>query len=309
LRQTPTDPIDLANLGTIDKYLKIGHSLSATSDVATMMPAPNPQFHQLKVRNLIVAYLVIHFGLGFVLGIFGSTKLAIDPNFVSILYIVGIVATCVWAVQRCDRSNISVDWIIGDRPKQIRWLKLTGLTVAATAFSVGSATVIFSLIYIYFPDFVKNLIESSSLNASQSSSVVTHVWNFLAMVVVAPIAEEFLFRGIILNRWRERWGAARGLLASALFFGCLHPHPIGLSMFGLIMGLLYLRDRSLWTPIFCHAINNLIAFTSIVASGANLDRSDLGADLLPNIIGGTLISAIALGFLGRFIARNFPKPQ
>jgi uncharacterized protein len=286
----------------------LGHSLRATSAVA-MIPPANSQFNQLKVRHLIAAYLVIHFGVGVILGIFGSTKLLEHPDFSLIIYVLGIIATCVWVMQRCGQLQISIDGIVGVLPKQTRWLKLTGLTIAVTAFSLGSALVIFSLIQTVFPDFVKNLLESNSFDTKQGSSLVTYIWNFIALVVVAPIAEEFLFRGIILNRWRERWGTPRALIYSSFFFGFLHPHPIGLSMFGLIMGLLYLRDKTLWTPIFCHTLNNLLAFISIVSSGSNPDRSDLSSGLLPNLVGGALISAIALVFLGRFIARNFPNNQ
>jgi uncharacterized protein len=274
-----------------------------------MIPADNPQFNQLKVRNLIVAYLLIHVGVGVILGIFGSTNLLKNPSFPLIMYVLGIIPTCLWVVQKCDRLQISIDGIVGDRPKQVRWLKLTGLTIAVTSFSIGSALVIFSLMQTVFPDFVKTLLENNNLDSKQGNSLLIYIWNFIALVAVAPIAEEFLFRGIILNRWRERWGAPRALIFSSLFFGFLHPHPIGLSMFGLVMGLLYLRDKTLWTPIFCHALNNLFAFISIVLSGSNPDRTDLASDLVPNLIGGTIISAIALVFLGRFIARNFPSHQ
>jgi uncharacterized protein len=274
-----------------------------------MIPTANPQFNQLKVRNLIAAYLVIHFGVGVVLGIFGSANLLKNPSFPLIMYVVGIIPTCLWAIQRCDRLQISIDGLVGNLPKQPRWLKLSGLTIAVTSFSIGSALIIFSLMQAFFPDFVKTLIASNNLDATQGNSLLTHIWTFIALVVVAPITEEFLFRGIILNRWRERWGTPRALIYSSLFFGFLHPHPIGLSMFGLVMGLLYLRDKTLWTPVFCHALNNFFVFISIVLSGSNADRTDLSSDLLPNIIGGTLISAIALVFLGRFIARNFPNHQ
>jgi uncharacterized protein len=295
-------------LGTIILVPQIGHSLPATSDVA-MLPATNSQFHQLKVRYLIAAYLLIHFGLGFMLGVFGFADSFKHPDFTSIFYIVGIVITCLWTIQRCDRLEINIDRLIGDLPKQTRWLKLTGLTFAVTAFSVGSALVTFSLLQIFFPDFVNSLIADSSIKASQGNSLITQMWTFIALVMVAPTAEEFLFRGIILNRWSERWGAPKALLASSLFFGCLHPHPIGLSMFGLVMGLLYLRDKTLWTPIFCHTLNNLAAFVSMVLSGGNADRTALSNALLPNIVVGTIISAIALVFLWRFIDRNFPKKQ
>lgn len=274
-----------------------------------MIPPASSQFNQLKVRNLIAAYLVIHFGVGVILGIFGATELLKRPDFSLIIYVLGIVATCVWAMQRCGQLQISIDDIVGTLPKQTRWLKLTGLTIAVTSFSLGTALVILSSIQVFFPDLVKTLIANNSLDANQGNSLLTYIWNFIALVAVAPITEEFLFRGIILNRWREKWGAPRALIGSSLLFGFLHPHPIGLSMFGLVMGLLYLRDKTLWTPVFCHILNNLFAFVSIVLSGSNPDRSDLASQLLPNLIGGALISAIALGFLGRFIARNFPNNQ
>jgi uncharacterized protein len=87
------------------------------------------------------------------------------------------------------------------------------------------------------------------------------------VTVLAPIAEEFLFRGYIftaLRNWAGGWGAA--LLTGALF-GVIHSSPdrpaaylVPLALFGVLLCLLYWRTGSLYPCIALHAINNSVAF-------------------------------------------------
>ena len=82
----------------------------------------------------------------------------------------------------------------------------------------------------------------------------------LSAVVAAPLAEELLFRGLVLSWLAARippWGA---VLLSSLLFGLAHfplwPDPIPLTFFGVVLGLSYVHTQSLWTPIFLHAAFN-----------------------------------------------------
>jgi membrane protease YdiL (CAAX protease family) len=82
-------------------------------------------------------------------------------------------------------------------------------------------------------------------------------------VVIAPVVEELVFRGIVLRRWAFKWGVWRGLLASSAVFGLLHgPSAPGLIAFGVVMGLVYIKTSNLWVPIGCHMLNNALALTS-----------------------------------------------
>jgi len=83
---------------------------------------------------------------------------------------------------------------------------------------------------------------------------------FLA-VIMAPLIEEFLFRGYLLNRWTLKFGTVPAMLLSAGLFGVLHPDMLGAFMFALLMSLLYLKTRSLVAPILVHISNNAIAVT------------------------------------------------
>ena len=80
--------------------------------------------------------------------------------------------------------------------------------------------------------------------------------------VIAPVAEEFFFRGILqtvlLNTLKSRWTAI--LLASTVF-AAIHfsqPHAIpALFVLAVIMGYVYERSGSLIPPIAIHSLFNL----------------------------------------------------
>lgn len=83
----------------------------------------------------------------------------------------------------------------------------------------------------------------------------------LAYVVVAPLSEEILFRGIIFRKTKEfipLWGA---ILISALAFALYHGNlQQGLYAFvcGVILAWVYHVSDSFWMPVLFHASANLI---------------------------------------------------
>jgi membrane protease YdiL (CAAX protease family) len=85
--------------------------------------------------------------------------------------------------------------------------------------------------------------------------------------VIAPIAEELLFRGYIftaLRGWAGVWGSAA---ITGILFGAIHVDPdrpaaflLPLAVFGFILCLLYWKTGSLYPCIALHSINNAVAF-------------------------------------------------
>lgn len=91
--------------------------------------------------------------------------------------------------------------------------------------------------------------------------------------VVAPICEEFLFRGYIfraLYNWRGLWPAA---LITALIFGGVHAGSapavdlLPLAALGFGLCLLYRYTGSLYPCIVAHSLNNSIAFGALEGWG------------------------------------------
>ncbi len=83
--------------------------------------------------------------------------------------------------------------------------------------------------------------------------------SFLLLVVIAPVTEEFLFRGAILQGFLRRYSARKAILVSAIFFGALHMNPWQFGpavVLGIIYGWWCLRTNSLGPGLVGHALNN-----------------------------------------------------
>jgi membrane protease YdiL (CAAX protease family) len=84
-------------------------------------------------------------------------------------------------------------------------------------------------------------------------------------IVVAPVAEEMIFRGFLYRGWSSsRLGAWGAIVLVSLIFGLMHLQYTWLGMadcvvFGLICGWLRLRTGSLLVPILLHVLNNMWA--------------------------------------------------
>jgi membrane protease YdiL (CAAX protease family) len=95
---------------------------------------------------------------------------------------------------------------------------------------------------------------------------VTHFgWLALAIVVCAPIGEEFIFRGFLFKGWMEsglgKWGT---VLLTSFLFAIIHSQYgvwglTGVFILGVLMGIARVRSNSLWAPISIHFANNLMA--------------------------------------------------
>jgi membrane protease YdiL (CAAX protease family) len=78
-------------------------------------------------------------------------------------------------------------------------------------------------------------------------------------VIVAPVAEEIIFRGYFYGVIRRYGGCIPALLTSSLLFAAIHDHlpsAPGLFVLATILCLLYERTGSLWANITLHAAFN-----------------------------------------------------
>ena len=88
------------------------------------------------------------------------------------------------------------------------------------------------------------------------------------MLILMPVGEEILFRGIAYIGFAGRFGQAKGIVLSALLFALLHGYirsfvPLVLGgvpifLMGLTLAWLYLRTKSLIPCIITHSLVNLI---------------------------------------------------
>jgi membrane protease YdiL (CAAX protease family) len=85
----------------------------------------------------------------------------------------------------------------------------------------------------------------------------------IVIVVVAPLTEELLFRGLILRGLLQRYGTVPAVLLSAFLFALVHVNPYQFASaitMGVFLAWLFVRTRSLWPSIIAHALFNCHAF-------------------------------------------------
>lgn len=122
-------------------------------------------------------------------------------------------------------------------------------------------------------------------------------WTLMTVMVMAPLFEETIFRGVLLESVRARYGAVAALLIPAVMFGVIHIHPalvLNATVMGLVLGFIYLRSDSLWSTIILHAINNGIAYLLLLCGVQNLQLNELIAS--PTLY--TVVYIVALVVFG-----------
>lgn len=96
-------------------------------------------------------------------------------------------------------------------------------------------------------------------------------WAILMLVLLAPVFEETLFRGLVLEPARRKWGASAAVFISALLFGLVHypilPQMVNAFVMGVMLGYIYVLSCSLMPVIIIHAANNALAFLSLELTG------------------------------------------
>jgi len=85
------------------------------------------------------------------------------------------------------------------------------------------------------------------------------------MIIIAPIIEEFVYRGIIFNYCRKKASLHWAVLISASLFSIVHFNPEGiifLLIYGVMFAIVYYKTNNLLIPILLHSSINAIAFFS-----------------------------------------------
>jgi len=126
----------------------------------------------------------------------------------------------------------------------------------------------------------------------------------LGSVILAPIGEELMFRGFLMNLWMKRWGLWGAVIASSIVFGLFHrQHALFAGLMGFAFALVYLRYDSLLPGIALHATYNLLAFNWLLGQFSAMKARSTIQDLtnwIPEMIVAILFFPVAYIFWRRF---------
>lgn len=119
-------------------------------------------------------------------------------------------------------------------------------------------------------------------------------------IVMAPLFEEFLHRGIILDSFLQRYSRGKALLLSSVFFTIGHASWMASPEFfltGIFLGYWYVLTRSLWVSILAHALVNLLGH-HISCALCGLDPSTEFPQVVPPGEPNWLLALLGVALLG-----------
>lgn len=129
-------------------------------------------------------------------------------------------------------------------------------------YFLTSVMVAFVLSFVNLPGL--NLQQQQQVGFQNLANGFEYVAAFVALVVVAPVFEEVIFRGFLFGRIRERSGFWPSAILTSLTFAALHGQVnVGIDVFILSMFLCFLREKfdSIWPGVMVHALKNGLAYT------------------------------------------------
>lgn len=129
-------------------------------------------------------------------------------------------------------------------------------------------------------------------------------WSILTAVVMAPILEEILFRGVIQGSAYSKYGALKSILISSAAFGIIHLIPqqvIYAFVAGIILGYIYWRTQSILSVIIVHALNNGIAFIQKIIFGDDISNSSMKELISSDTLYWIVYSIVTIFFITALI--------
>ena len=145
--------------------------------------------------------------------------------------------------------------VFGVRRTTTRWL-LRGLVGGLLAFALKFPV---TRLYVLLSGNSGN--PQADWSTTAAGGVFTLISSMLLLGVLTPIGEELLFRGVVTTVLL-RYGAAVGVVGSAMIFAVLHGVPntmFAAVIVGLIAGDLRRRSESIWPGVGVHVVFNLLS--------------------------------------------------
>lgn len=286
-----------------------------------MTPFGGGVFDRLRARYLLAGMLLAAIVVQVVLGALAKGA-APDPRVVSMIDTLALAGVVMVMARRAG-----LEWPRVFGPPLTRGslavvIPAVPVNIVAilTLIASGSAFVMVPLSYVD-PAFVERLFLTPPA-AFVAKTPGQLVLLLIVGGVMAPIAEEVFFRGILMQRWAQRWGTLGGAVASSALFALLHQEWLGRFAAGMLLAALYLRTRTLWAPIVAHALTNILVIAPVgiyrLVHASPPERETI-ADLreaLPSsawqfVLGGALVVAYVRlywpdGMLGRVFSGPIP---
>ena len=143
------------------------------------------------------------------------------------------------------------------------------LTYSKFVVMTLGATWLTSIVLSYIMELLSGVIIFETSEYLVKYDLITNIVLCISTIIVAPITEELLFRGIILGKLKQ-YGNVFAIVVVSILFGLLHgnlPQTIPAFVTSLFLCQLTLKSNSIVPTISIHMINNVVAHLEDINNG------------------------------------------
>lgn len=245
----------------------------------------------LGIAGVVVLLLISLIGGGVLFGI-GLPELAVLGIATAVGQYIGFMGLGIFYLQRRGYTRERILSYLGVRRPS---LKEIGLVFAGWVVIFVLVIIVSLIAQAFLPEPAQNE------GAAQFAEGGTSLWilgaGVLFMFLVVGPCEEFLYRGIVQNRLRERISVAPAILLASAIFAVVHVVALAgdpaamattvgiLFVPALVLGTVYEYTGNLVVPALLHGLHNSVIL-SVVFLGSELEES---AEII-----ATVLSALGL---------------
>jgi membrane protease YdiL (CAAX protease family) len=124
------------------------------------------------------------------------------------------------------------------------------------AWGCGGLIAVYPLIMLHNIVLFLLGVETQGKTITQIMQVMESPWAFVfSAVILAPLAEEIVFRGFFFAGFRQRYGWVPAVLISSAIFGASHLQLVAFIptfLLGMVMAYAYHRSNSIWPGVIIH---------------------------------------------------------
>lgn len=249
-----------------------------------------PLITNFQLFTIFGLYLLLSYGVTrFLLLYFLSSARRADPTISSLP--ISMITGIQFGVMAI--LFLILQWVMFEQNKSAArqiWKDKTHTPPSASIFDLGLGAITWFMCFpivsilgdlidlalktlFHFQEYEQNAVKFVKIALNSPTSLI---FALLSVLMMAPLVEEFLFRGVLQTYLKKRMGPHAAILLSALSFALFHFSPgqgignvsliISLLILGSFLGFLYERQGSLWAPIGLHIAFNAVSALRIIIS-------------------------------------------
>lgn len=241
-----------------------------TQDAPVAPPPPSEYLSHAdwRISDAVLAYVIGIIGAflsSFVILLLGVD---VDDMFAVVVMQLALVAFAFWFLMRRSRvrgtGSIATDTGLTIRLRH--WWAVPLAFVLQVAIGLVSTIVAFVVLGEEAP------FQEIGEIVMESDAIIDVLALGVAAVVLAPLLEEVVFRGVLLRGLLRRFSAPVSIVLSAVMFSLVHieafdvdqlPIMVDTFLWGVVLAWFALRTGNLSVSILLHASSNLLAVATL----------------------------------------------